>query len=144
MREESNSMKNDPFGNLCDWGTVLDILEELSVNGQLSDCQSGLIRVLRYKGNWRLREEVLKRIGKIRTPSPQLILQTLSILTDDNIYYDARILAGEAILQILKNTRNNAGTSGINMSVRKAAVRLISTPQPPVFETAVKNLLSET
>lgn len=137
-----NPIKHDPFGNLYDWGTALDLLEEVTDRGQLVDCQPGLIRILRYKGNWRLREEVLKRVGKIKNPSNQLIFQVLSILADDNIYYDARILASDALIQMLKNVRDGFD-SEINQTIRKVAERLRATPQPPIFDNALKMLYSE-
>ena len=135
-------MNHDPFGNLTDWGTVVEILDELTDNGKLAECQLGLIRILKYKGNWRLREEVLKRVGEIQTPSDELVYQVLSILADDNIYYDARILASDALIQILKNVQD--GFDGeINMSARKVTERLRTTPQPPIFDNALKKLYSE-
>lgn len=135
-------MKQDPFGNLTDWGTVLEILDELTDNGKLAECQLGLIRILKYKGNWRLREEVLKRVGEIQTPSDELVYQVLSILADDNIYYNARILASDALIQILKNVQD--GFDGeINMSARKVTERLRTTPQPHIFDNALKKLYSE-
>jgi len=95
-------MKHDLFGSLRDWGPVLELVDDLADNGQLAKCQPGLIRILRYKGNWRLREEVLKRVGEIKTPSSELVFQVLSILADDNIYYDVRILASEALIQMVE------------------------------------------
>ena len=101
-----------------------------------------MIRILRFKGNWRLREEVLKRVGEIQTPSDELVYQVLSILADDNIYYDARILASDALIQILKNVQD--GFDGeINMSARKVTERLRTTPHPPIFDNALKKLYSE-
>jgi len=135
-------MKQDPFGNLTDWGTVLDLFEKLGKNGNLTECQPGLVRILRYKGNWRLREEALKRIGEIQNPSEELIAQVMTILTDDNIYYDARILASEALAQILRNV-DNGYSHKISMDVRKITEKLRSTPQPPFFENALKHLYSE-
>jgi len=76
-------MTQDPFGNLREWGPVLELLDELESNGKLAECQRGLVRILRYKGNWRLREEVLKRIGGIPSPSDELAGQVLTILSDD-------------------------------------------------------------
>jgi hypothetical protein len=135
-------MQQDPFGNLSDWGRVLSILDELAENTKLEGCQSGLIRILKYKGNWRLREEVLKRVGAIQTPSDELVFQVLSILADDNIYYDARILAADALIQMLKNIQE--GLDGdINLSVRKVTERLRTTPQPSIFDNALKKLYSE-
>lgn len=135
-------MKQDPFGNLTGWGAVLDIFDELADNGKLEECQPGLIRILKYKGNWRLREDVLKRVGEIQNPSDQLICQILSILDDDNTYYDVRILASDSLIQMLKNVQDGFD-DGINLSVRKVTERLRTTPHPPIFDNALKKLYSE-
>ncbi|HPA15931.1 MAG TPA: hypothetical protein PKV75_11780 [Desulfobacterales bacterium] len=132
-------MKHDPFGSLSNWGKVLDLLEELANNNQLASCQTGLIRILRYKGHWRLREEVLKRIGRIQAPSNELIDQLLSILADDNIYYDVRILAGNAMIQLLKSVRNSF-CGEINKEIRKVVEKLKRTPQPPFLEETLDRL----
>ena len=135
-------MKHDPFGNLSDWGSVLEIFNELADTGRLADCQPGLIRILLYKGNWQLREEVLKRVGEIRTPSNELVFQILAILDDDNIYYDVRILAGDALIQLLKSVQDDL-CDEINNEVRKIIEKLRSTPHPPFFDKALKRLHSE-
>lgn len=135
-------MQQDPFGNLTDWGIVLDLFEELEENGNLGECQPGLIRILRYKGNWRLREETLKRIGGIQHPSDELIFQVIRILADDNIYYDARILASKALIQLMKSVKDGFSDK-ISMDLRKVAEKIRSTPQPPFFENALENLYSE-
>jgi hypothetical protein len=134
-------MRDDPFGNLTDWGRVLDTLEDLTENGGLSECQRGLIRILRYKGNWRLREEVLKRVGAIQAPSKELIQQVIAVLDDDNIYYDARIIAGNALIQLLPNAED-AGNGDLHESVRTVAEKLKRTPQPPFFHTTLDRLHS--
>jgi hypothetical protein len=135
-------MKDDPFGNLRDWGSALNIIDELAVNGQLAECQPGLIRILRYKGNWRLREEVLKRAGDIPTPSIDLFLQVLAILDDDNIYYDARILAGEAMSKLLRNVQSEQRNE-ISNTVKKVVEKLRSIPQPPIFDNVLRAIHSE-
>ncbi len=134
--------KEDPFGNLMDWGRVLDVLDELAEKGQLAECQRGLIRMLRYKGNWRLREAALKRAEEIQTPSDELAHHVLAILDDDNIYYDARILAGETLTQFLKNLRGDS-RSRIDNEVRATVEKLKRTPQPPFFDKALERLYSE-
>jgi hypothetical protein len=138
----NSTMKNDPFGNLMDWGLVLDILDELADGGELTKCQPGLIRILKYKGNWQLREEVLKRTGEVQNPSDDLILQLISILDDDNIYYDARILAGNALIQLLKNLPDNFSNE-MSAAIQKVIGTLRKTPQPPFFDNALKRLYSE-
>lgn len=82
------------------------------------------------------------RVGEIETPSSELVLEVLSILADDNIYYDVRILAGDALTKLLKNVRD--GFNGnIRMSAQKVAERLRTTPQPTIFDNALRKLYSE-
>ena len=133
-------MRDDPFGNLTDWGGALHTLEKLSENGGLSECQHGLIRILRYKGNWRLREEVLQRVGAVRAPSNELIQQVISVLDDDNLYYDARIIAGNALIQLLQNAESAGGD--LHDRARTVAEKLKSTPHPPFFHKALDRLHS--
>ncbi|MGB5987118.1 MAG: hypothetical protein WBG37_17575 [Desulfobacterales bacterium] len=132
-------MTQDPFGNLMDWGPVLDTLEELAHQGNLDKYQSGLIRILRFKGNWRLREEVLKRVGEIQSPAPELIRQVLTLLDDDNLYYDARILAGEALVQLLENLHSDP-EGEIHARVGNFIKRLTGMPQPPFFTDALNRM----
>lgn len=132
-------MKHDPFGNITDWGAVLSMIEEFAATDSLSEYQHGLIRILRYKGNWRLREEVLKRAGDIKSPTPELILQVIELLADDNIYYDARVLAGEALVQLL--SRNKADISNeIGYKITTTVEKLRSTPQPTYFDKILSRL----
>lgn len=135
-------MTNDPFGNLREWGPALELLDKLASHGELAECQTGLARILRYKGNWRLREEVLKRIGGIPSPTDELVDQILAILSDDNTYYDARILASNAFIQLLKNNRNSLHQDFI-LEIRKAIEKISKSPQPPFFDKAIKKLDSE-
>lgn len=132
-------MKQDPFGNLMDWGQALNTIEELSEQGKFGECQHGLTRILRYRGNWRLREEVLKRIAEIETPSEELIFQVVAILSDDNIYYDARIIACDSLVQLLEEGQYSlAGES--RYRIGKAVEKLRSVPQPIYFEKALNRL----
>ena len=142
MKEISETMKNDPFGNLTDWGPVLNLLDELGERGDLAECQPGLIRILKYKGNWRLREEVLRRIRRIENPCEGLFSQVLAILNDDNIYFDARILATSALIQMLQNTHNGF-RDRITKETKMVVERLMATPQPPYLEDVLKSLCAE-
>jgi hypothetical protein len=131
-------MAHDPFGNLQNWRATLVLLDELSQNHRLAECQRGLVRILNYKGNWRLREEVLKRLDQIQEPTDELIGQVLNILADDNIYYEARILASNALTHLLKK-----GPGGVqrqlHLKTRKVIEKLCMTPQPAFFEKALKS-----
>jgi hypothetical protein len=143
MPQWRDPMKQDPFGSLNDWGTVLELLEQLSTSNQLKDCQPGLIRILQHKGNWQLREEVLKRVKEIPFPSDKLVFQVLSILADDNTYYDVRILAGKALIQWQKGFQGMS-MEKINREIRKVVEKLRSTPQPFFLEDALSRLSSVT
>lgn len=137
-RSES-SMEQDPFGNLNEWGKVLNILDELLHKGKLQKCQPGLIRILRFKGNWRLREETLRRLGTIQHPSDELVIQVLNILADDNIYYDARILAADALRQIVQNAQGDF-QGKLTASLWNVTERLRKTMQPFALDNALKRL----
>lgn len=124
-------MTQDPFGNLQDWGRVLEYLEDVFESGRAENCQRGLIRILRYKGNWRLREETLKGIEHMENPGEDLIREVLSILEDDNIYYEARIIACGSLIKILH--KNTTTPEQLKKEVHLALERINSIPQPPFF-----------
>ncbi|MBF0201320.1 MAG: hypothetical protein HQK66_08405 [Desulfamplus sp.] len=133
-------MKQDPFGNLADWGPVLNLIESAD-NDSLVQYQPGLIRILRYQANWRLREAVLKRAGDIYPPSSDLVLQILDMLDNDNIYYDARILACEAMVQLLKKSKKCISDE-IICKIKTVLERLNLTPHPPFFQEALTRAAS--
>lgn len=135
-------MTDDPFGNLREWGPALELIEELASSGKLAECQRGLVRILHYKGNWRLREEVLGRIEGIASPSDELVGQVLTILADDNIYYDVRILASNALIKLLKNGQSSLHQE-FTPEIRKVIEKLSKSPQPPFFDKAIKKLDSK-
>jgi hypothetical protein len=89
-----------------------------------------------------LREEVLKRAGEIQTPSRELVLQVLTILADDNTYYDARIIAGDALVQLLKNGPADSHED-LSSAARKLIDNLKRTPQPPFFDSVLDRLHGE-
>ena len=134
-------MQPDPFGNLRDWGPVMEKVCQLADEGGLSDCQPGLTRILRYRDNWRLREETLKRIGRISNPEDALVRQVLDIIGDENLYYEVRVIACQTMGELLKNV-----ATAFNAELEKAIVEkmeiLCSTIQPPILEQEVKKLYS--
>jgi len=89
-----------------------------------------------------LRGEERRRGGKIENPSAEVIYQVLAVLADDNIYYDARILASKALIALLENTRDGF-RSEMNEAVKKVTERLMAPPQPPYFDDAIMELFSK-
>lgn len=138
-QQQGEKMKSDPFGNLRDWGPVLELICQLADEGNLSECQHGLTRILRYRDNWRLREETLKRIGKIENPDNALVHQVLNIIADENLYYELRILACETMEEILQNAFDKLDTT-LETEILKTVENLLSTQHPPIFEPALKKL----
>lgn len=132
-------MLPDPFGNLRDWGPVLDHIHELTDNGKLGECQPGLTRILAFQGNWRLREETLKRLGFIENPSNELIRQVISLIADGNIYYEMRIIACAAVDELLNRDDHHFYPTLQNILLQTVSAQL-STPQPPIFKQALENL----
>ena len=139
-------MNVDGFGNLREWGRVLEKMEALAKSGKLGDCQEELIRVLRYNDNWRLREAALAALTGISEPNPALIDEALKIMMRDDLYYDVRILAADALGKTLKkDSRTNRG-GGDKMKetlnrVIEGMNRLLSDPQPPILHRAVRESL---
>lgn len=134
-------MQPDPFGNLRDWGPALELICQLADENKLCECQPGLTRILRYRDNWRLREEALNRIGKINKPDNTLVLQVLDIIIDENLYYEVRILACETMMEFLKNGANTFETE-VKKEIRRSVENQFSSQHPPIFEQALKQLNS--
>ena len=134
-------MQPDPFGNLKDWGPVLERIYKLADDGNLQECQPGLTRILRYRDNWKLREETLSRIGRINSPDDALVRQVLNISADENLYYEVRILACETMMEFLKNGANAFETE-VKKEMRQTVENLLSSQHPPIFEQELKKLYS--
>jgi hypothetical protein len=134
-------MTQDPFGNLQEWGRVLEDLNKAFQNGRGEDCQRGLIRILRYRGNWRLREETLQHIEDLQNPKEELINEVLKIVDDENIYYEARIIALHALMKILEKKINCP--EQLTKEVKKVIYRINSTPQPPFFQEVIDNCIQK-
>jgi len=103
-------MARDLFGDLSEWGRVLDQLEQLRSAGQLDEHQAGLARILRFRQNWQLTERVLLLAAGIRQSNDLLTAEVVHILADAEADIGTRILAAKAIGHLLRH-RPNQGTS---------------------------------
>ncbi|BDD88809.1 hypothetical protein [Desulfofustis limnaeus] len=129
-------MKADPFGNLIDWGPVMQLIEELTEAGRLDECQPGLARILGFKGNWRLREETLKRVQLLHNPSEQVIRQVIKIMGDNNTYFEMRILACASLGALLVR-RMHPFSPPLQALLRKTLATQLAVPQPGSFQEAL-------
>lgn len=137
-------MSSDIFGNLREWGHVPEQLEHLTKAGVLDDHQEGLIRLLRYRGNWRLREMALEAIPHLRSPDDRLLSEVLSIVMDDGLYCEVRMLAARSLSGLL--TRNLAHYQRDGRAVLCGVIQkirmLLDSPQLPVMRKALRECLA--
>ena len=98
-------MQSDIFGNLMEWGDVLEKLDGLRNSKTLDEHQVGLVRILRYPRNWRLREAALEVLGEINKPSHELVKETLNIALNEEVYLDARKMAVDALADLMIKDR---------------------------------------
>ncbi len=94
-------MKSDVFGNLMEWGDVLDKLEQLRDSKTLDEHQAGLVRILRYPHNWRLREAALGVIREVTQPTEELLKETLNIAMNEEVYVEARTIAVDVLADLM-------------------------------------------
>lgn len=94
-------MPRDIFDDLTDWGRVLAELASLRDKGLLDDHQAGLARLVRYRDNWRLREEALKCAAQVRQANDLFIADSLNVLVDQDLALSTRILAARALGHLL-------------------------------------------
>ena len=136
-------MSLDPFGNLREWGAVLELLANLKSTGGLAECQRGLMRILRYKGNWRLREEVLKNLDQVAAPRAELIEEVAKIVVDAECYFQVRILASKVLAGLLNNRQrfSRSASCPTTRSVVAKLESLMEHPQPPILHEAVSTCL---
>jgi len=80
------------------------------------------MRILRYKGNWRLREEVLKNLDQVAAPRAELIEEVAKIVVDTECYFQVRILASKV--------RQQGSRASLQQPAKVFTVRLL--PHHPV------------
>jgi len=135
------------FGNLRDWWQGMEKLDHLKAKKKLGQYQEGLIGILRYKDNWRLRETVLEYIKDIESPSDDLIDQVLQILLDDGVYYELRVLAARALGVLaprIKKSKSSEKQRRITIGeIAEKAKGLLQQPQAPILHDAVRLALSQ-
>jgi hypothetical protein len=137
-------MSQDPFGNLEDWGRVLVTLKELTDQGRLDEAQEGIIRLVRYCDNWRLRESALVAAHQIMEPTPALLTAVAQVLEDQATYVDARILAARALGDLAgRKSRGGATPATSAKALRAVLQRQLDSPEAPVLTRAIEAALQK-
>ena len=137
-------MSDDIFGNLREWGQIPEQIAELADTGKLDEHQAGLVRILRYRNNWRLREMALRSMRDLRAPSNELISEVLSIIADEGVYYEARILAAQALVDLLtgKGIECAEDRDAVLGRVVERMRTVVDSPGPPVLHNVMRECLT--
>ena len=141
-------MGNIRFGNLMDWGQVLETLEDMTKKGQLGEHQGELIRLLRFNQNWRLREAAIEALEFVDHPSLDLAKEVFSIVKRKDLYYDVRILAVDSLSKLIVRIvdRQDLDREEINSFYHNTISGLeasLEEPEPPKFHDALKISLNQ-
>jgi hypothetical protein len=127
-------MSSDIFGDLQEWGQVLDRVRRMREDGTLDRHQPGLARLVRYPFNWQLRQAGLRAAAELKTPTDEVLRAAAQVMADEKTDLETRILAGGAVSRILGN-----GDGRISDAARAEAIGsihdLLAKPQPPVLHT---------
>jgi len=136
-------MNRDTLDNLEQWDSVLEQLDEWKRMGRLDSHQEELLWLLRYPGNWRLREAALEMSALLQAPTAELIRQASNIMTNENLYQEVRILAAETLAALLLNERKRGSiTVPVDNEVRERMKALLASAQSPVMHVALRDMLS--
>ena len=136
-------MSHDPFGNLEDWGKVLITVKQLTDQGTLDEAQEGIIRLVRYRDNWRLRETALVAARQIKEPTPALLAAIMQVLEDQATYVDARILAARALGDLAGGKGRGAKPTASTKALRVVLQRQLENPEAPVLTRAIEAALQK-
>jgi len=131
----------DPFGDLRDWGRVISKIGQLRQDGTLQENQDGLIRVLRYRFNWQLRQAALESVQSIPKPSPPLLNVLISIAGDESVELEFRLLACAAVNHVLWRSGSAAGGGDLRHRAALEADTLLAVTQTPVLRAAIQRWL---
>ena len=134
-------MNSDIFGDLEKWEKVLKILDGLKESRELDENQAGLARILRFGSNWRLIEKVLECGKEINQPEDKFLLEVFKIITDRNIYLDARILALDTLVCLFPRMNQKGGQKVSQVFIVRNIRNILNLPEPPLFHEAVARSL---
>lgn len=136
------------FGNLTDWGSALDKLQRLTDTGEIGNHQDELIRLLRFDGNWRLREAAVESASTLTAPEVDTVKQLVSLIGRGDLYYNVRIMAAEAVSTLVPVLMENRGPDRdrVRLCFKEAThevTTLLSSPEPPIFHDALDHTLAQ-
>ena len=138
-------MNSDIFGNLMEWGAVLEKLEQLRNSKTLDEHQAGLVRILRYPHNWRLREAALGVIRGVNQPTEELLKEALNIALNEGVYVEARTIAVDVLADLMIKDRRIRSKNEITLrsSVLEKMESLMGDTQSPLLRERIEHFFKK-
>jgi hypothetical protein len=129
--------------SLEEWGKVLERLQEWKKQRELDRHAPELVRLLRTRDNWRLREHALEAVTELSSCPQDLQQAVLDILVDDTLYHEVRVLAAEALRALMaRDALRAAGDAArIQPGTLERMRRILDSPQPPILHQAIRRVL---
>lgn len=134
-------MAADIFGNLREWGRVLDALESARTQGTLDEHQAGLARILRFRGNGRLVERALAVATEIRQASDLLIAEVCNLVVEWDVSVDLRVRAARALGHLLAHRPDQPSAFDPARALRTME-EVAAKPAPPVLTEALTEAIA--
>lgn len=129
--------------NLEEWGRVLEELDHLRRDRTLDRHQNEILRLLRYRDNWRLREAALEALRDVQKPFEPVVEETCRIMMNEELYYQVRVLAAEALAAMGERlaTSREPHSAELRRQIGQRMQELLDSHQPPILHQAVRRVL---
>ncbi len=134
-------MGADIFGDLKDWGRVLETIERVRMREGLEEHQAGLARILRYRENWRLADRVLRVVPEVRQASDLLIAEVCNILVMSDVHPDIRVRAARALGHLLVHRPDQVSSFDPARTLQTMS-DVVARGCPPALEEALEEAIS--
>ena len=135
-------MTTDVFGNLADWGSVLDRLQELREKELLDEHQAGLARMLRYRVNPHLMEQVFICAMDIKQASDVLIADLLDVVVSEEVALTFRTQAVRALGHLLVHRPPQTSEASLETGqIVEQLEDLAKRPGPPILTEVLGRVL---
>ena len=121
---------------------MIETLQRMKEKGKLDEAQPGLIRLIRYPDNWRLREQALLAAREVTQPNSALLGEIATVLMDSNTYADVRILAARALGDLAGRDRQSRPPEGLSPDDILVILKgQLATPEAPVLHHVVEEVV---
>jgi hypothetical protein len=138
-------MQQDIFGNLMEWGDILEKIGQIRDSNSLDDHQEDLVRILRYPRNWRLREAALRVVREINQPTVELLKEALNIVLNEEVYIEARTMAVDALADLMIKDRRIRSKNEITARYRvlEKMETLMGETQSPLLKEGIERFFKK-